>query len=381
MSPESKDQLAVTPEVVAWARGRAGFSVDEAQRYFRRIAEWESGKSGPTYPQLEAMADKFKCPIAVFFFPAPPAIEPPERTFRTLGAEDFENIPRTVKSFLRRGQAMQLNLGELSDANNPAKRIITRELQFQVDTPVSQIVAEVRRYLGIDLGQQIAWRTVDEALEMWRDALAKAGVYVFKEAFRANGYFGFCLYDEDFPIIYVNNSCAKSRQIFTIFHELAHLLFHTNGIDVADDSYIELLEEENRKIEIVCNAFAAEFLVPTDDFQTELARGGAPRDIAARLADRYKVSREVVYRKMRDRRLVSSAEYTKAAAEWAAQRKPNQSGGNYYYNQFAYLGPHYIDLALSQFHQGRFGEERLADYLNIKPRSVLAFEYEYEATR
>ena len=82
---------------------------------------------------------------------------------------------------------------------------------------------------------------------------------------------GFCLYDTDFPVIYVNNNKAKNRQIFTLFHELAHLLMHTGGVDTRQDDYIEYLTGNNRRIEILCNQFAAEFLVPTVDFQARLA--------------------------------------------------------------------------------------------------------------
>ena len=42
-----------------------------------------------------------------------------------------------------------------------------------------------------------------------------------------------------FSDIYVNNSAAKTRQIFTLFRELGHLLFHTSGIDPLDDQYVE----------------------------------------------------------------------------------------------------------------------------------------------
>ena len=59
----------------------------------------------------------------------------------------------------------------------------------------------------------------------WRTAIEDAGVYVFKNTFKQENVSGFCLYDAEFPLIYVNNSTAKTRQSFTILHELGHLLF------------------------------------------------------------------------------------------------------------------------------------------------------------
>ncbi|MCP4567564.1 MAG: ImmA/IrrE family metallo-endopeptidase [FCB group bacterium] len=69
---------------------------------------------------------------------------------------------------------------------------------------------------------------------------------------------GFCLYDETFPVIYINNSQPATRQIFTLFHELAHLLLRTGGIDTPNDEYIQHLQGEAKQIEISCNQFAAE---------------------------------------------------------------------------------------------------------------------------
>ena len=85
----------------------------------------------------------------------------------------------------------------------------------------------------MSLANQYAWPDDETALKTWRKVLTDAGVFVFKDAFRVEGYSGFSLYDDEFPIIYVNNSATKTRQIFTLFHELAHLLFHTSGIDTA----------------------------------------------------------------------------------------------------------------------------------------------------
>ena len=381
MPSAAEEQLAITPSVVQWARVRAGYSLDEAKKYFKKIEQWELGDARPTYRQLEIMADKFKCPVAVFFFPTPPTITPVQNSFRTLPTEDFEQIPRTVKAFLRKGQAMQLNLSELNDGKNPAGRLITRDLQASVDESLDTLAVRVRNFLGITLQEQIAQRSVEDAVEHWRDAFARAGVYAFKDAFHAQGFFGFCLYDSEFPIIYVNNSCAKTRQLFTLFHELAHLLFHTSGIDIDNDAFIDKLGYADKRVEIICNAFAAKFLVPDQDFDAQLVGRVGNRDTAELLANRYKVSREVIYRRMLDRRLISAAEYQAAANTWASQKSDQSSGGNYYYNQITYLGPRYIDLALARFHQGRFDDIRLSEYLNIKPRNLSTFEFTYEDSR
>lgn len=373
-----KEGMPITPAVVQWARERAGYSIEDASRVFKKIASWEAGKNYPTYSQLESMADRFKCPVAVFFFPHPPTVPEVEQSFRTLSAEDFAAIPRTVRTFLRRGQAMQINLSELNDGKNPAARLITRDLKFTASSSLDKIAAEVRDYLGVSVNEQSTWKSAEVALEAWREVFTQMGVYVFKDAFHAPSYFGFCLYDEEFPIVYVNNSSTKSRQIFTLFHELGHLLFHTSGIDIVDDQFIQHLHGDEQKIEIICNGLAARILVPDNSFDLMLRDLKPNRESADRLAAFFCVSREVIYRKFLDRGLINHSEYAEAAALWASQVKPKQaSSGNYYNSQFSYLGSRYIDLAFTRYYQRRFDENQLAEYLNIKPKNLPTFEAKF----
>ena len=373
---EVKEGLPITPAVVQWARERAGYSIDDAARHFKKIAAWEVGEAQPTYVQLEQMAERFKVPVAVFFFPKPPAVPPIEQSFRTLVDADFAAIPRTVRLFLRRGQAMQINLAELNDSKNPAGRVISRDLKLSTSMSLDEIAAQVREYLGVSIDEQASWKSVEEALEKWREVFAaKAGVYVFKDAFRAPSYFGFCLYDDEFPVIYINNSSAKSRQIFTLFHELGHLLFHTSGMDMLDDHFIDRLPDAEQKIEIICNGLAARVLVPDDVFDKMLVDAKIGRPLAAQFADYFSVSREVIYRKFLDRSLIDAAEYGAAAKEWASQMKGKDDGvsGNYYNSQRAYLGQRYIDLAFTRYYQHRFDRGQLAEYLNLKPKNLPTF--------
>ena len=96
------------------------------------------------------------------------------------------------------------------------------------------------------------------------------------------------MYDETFPIIYVNNSSSRTRQIFTLFHELAHLLFHTSGINTRDGESGEGLSPLGRRVEVICNRFAAD---PASHVALQ-KRYSQPCSERRNLADRYHVSRE-----------------------------------------------------------------------------------------
>lgn len=379
MPPEANDRLPVTPAVITWARKQAGYSLHDATKYFKKIEAWEQAQDAPTYPQLEQMAERFRCPVAVFFFPESPDVPAVENSFRTIAPNSLAQLPRFVRVLLRRAQAMQLNLAELNDGRNPVDRIITRDLSFKLDTPVATIADTIRAYLGVPIDAQMKWSNVDDALEQWRDVLERVGIYVFKDAFHAEQYFGFCLYDDNFPIIYVNNSSTKSRQIFTLFHELGHLLFHTSGVDISGESLAPINNDASR-IEVICNALAGAFLVPEAAFLKALGNMPPNRDTAEGLADRFKVSREVIYRRFLDRGMISDAEYGDAADVWRKQmKKPKGGAGNYYNTMISYLGDRYISLALGRYYQHRINDIQLSEYLNIRLRNLPTFELKFSS--
>lgn len=374
----SQNFMPVTRSIITWARKRAGYSLSEAQKSFKKIEEWETGEPLPTYPQLESMADKFKVPIAVFFFPSPPDVPEIDETFRTLSQGDLEKIPPKIRLLLRKATAMQISLVELNDGANPAKQLVTKDMQFDINDSIDTMANSLRAYFGISIEEQFSWNTTEEALENWRRVLYEHGVFVFKDAFREKGYSGFCLYDDEFPVIYINNTSTKTKQIFTLFHELAHLLFHTSGIDFINDDYVNALPNTERKIEIICNRFAGKFLIPEDVFNNESLGLLPNRDTAALLANRFGVSREAIYRKFLDRNLIPQNEYHNAVKKWNQEAgSKSSSGGDFYNNQMSYLGQRYIGLAFERFYQNRFDMLQLADYLNMTPKNVPALEERY----
>lgn len=368
----------IQPSVLKWARESLGYSIDEVAESLDRdpseIAAWELGESAPTYPQLEALAYKiYKRPLAVFFLPAPPQEPELRREFRTLPEIELDRLAADTRYQLRLGQTFQVALKELNDGVNPAPHKVFKDLNLSTQGKIAPQAEELRGYLGISLEVQVGWRKEELALKMWREAVERSGIYVFKHSFKQKEISGFCLLDDDFPIIYLNNSTTKTRQIFSLFHELAHLLIGVNGISKVDDKYIEALRPREQRIERFCNAFAAEFLVPAEDFDRQI-QGEVVYDDAfiKRLADRYSVSREAVARRLLDRGLLTPAEYRRRAAEWAKQMKsqPAAPGGSYYANQAAYLGESYMRLVFGKHYQGKLSLEQAADYLGVKTASV-----------
>lgn len=370
----------VNPKIIQWARERARYSLESVALKFKKdvsvIEKWESGEDFPTYSQLEKLAEIYKRPLALFFFPEPPLEAEEKQEFRTLPDFEIENLAADTIYALRQAKAMQLSLQEINNGINPSTKKIFQDIAVSSSDDLRILAEQIRNYLNVTLEEQLTWNDQETALKKWRSAVEEAGIFIFKRSFKQREISGFCLIDIEFPIIYINNSTEKSRQIFTIFHELAHILLQTNGITKSDDRYINSLQGENKYIEIFCNKFAAEFLLPNHVF-SEIIRETIVNvndndKIISKISSDYKVSREVVLRKLLDNNLISQKEYTLKVREWyseqvgKSQDKNKKSGGDYYASQATYLGENYLKLVFKKYYQGQYDIERVADYLNIK---------------
>jgi Zn-dependent peptidase ImmA (M78 family) len=370
----------INPSVLRWAREAQGLSVDDVALQLKRqpeeIESWEQGTSAPTYAQLEKLAYKvYRRPLAVFFLPKPPPEPELKREFRSLPDFEIERLAPATRYQVRKARALQISLNELNDGKNPSERKIFRDISFSASTNISRGAALIRTYLGVTLKEQSSWASADEALKQWRDRIEGSGVFVFKESFKQKEISGFCIYDDEFPIIYVNNSTSKTRQIFSLFHELAHLLLHKNAIAKLDEDYVDFLAPAEQRIERFCNSIAAAFLVPDEDFNVRI-KEVVPIDdkrIVA-LARHYNVSREVILRKILDRRMIDEANYKEKIEEWASQATGGGGGGDYYATQASYLGNTYLRLVFSKHYQGKISLEQVADYLGVRSKSVGGLE-------
>ena len=379
-------QLPINRKTLKWARESANISVEEVAFRMQKdtvvVEDWEKeGTNSPTYIQLEKLAyEIYNRPIAIFFFPDPPTEVDPKGSFRTLPASELEDLPSKFLKLFRDAQAMQINLEELNDGTNPQPNKIFRDLSFSPRDNVENMVIAVRKYLDITIKTQLQWKDISTALKEWRKAIESKGIYVFKEAFHIDDVSGFCIYDHEFPVIYLNNSMPMSRQVFTLFHELVHLLLKTGGIDKRNDAFLRKLRGDNRRAEVLCNRFAGAFLVPDSNFKTILQTLNLDEDGIKKLANRYKVSREVILRKCLDLKLINRAYYEQKSEQWteeAQKRRKQGKGGDYYRNVVAYRGETYLDLVFKKYYQSRFDAAQLAEYLNVKVTYIPGVESEY----
>ena len=367
-----------------WARESIGLTVDEvAERLAKQPADiqsWETGTDAPTYVQLERLAyELYKRPIALFFLPEPPEEHRPQSEFRTLPAFDLKNLESDTFLHIRKAHAYQIALAELFDGKNPAERKIWQVCPLTLSDSPEQVAVAIRQELNVTVADQMKWGDDSDALSFWRRAVEQRGVFVFKNAFKQKEISGFCLTDNEFPLIYLNNSTTKTRQIFSLLHELSHLLFNLNGLSKFDRSYIDRLPHQERRIEIFCNAVASEVLMPSADFNKQMAELPADLNLApdlvfARLAKRYGVSREAALRRLLDLGRVDQEFYETKAEEWTGQIKKGKSGGDWYATTGSYISDRLLTEVFGRYFRNQVSAAQAAEYLGVAPKNLHGLE-------
>jgi len=372
----------IQPSLLKWARESANMTTadvaDSLKKPVALVDAWESGSDAPTYSQLETLAyDLYKRPLAMFFLPSPPNEPSPKAEFRSLPERDLAELNREPVLLLRKARAFQLALEELFDGRSPAQAPLWRDITLTPGRPIPPLASRIRVELGLPFESQLLanYGSDDEALKKWRHAIEARGIFVFKQTFKQSDISGFCLRHAEFPVIMINNSTTKTRQIFSLLHELAHILADRSGISSFDESKIDRLTPRERAIEVYCNAVAAEILVPAVDFRAQSAElpanlEAASNDQFAALARRYHVSRAVILRRLLDADRVSQNFYVTKTHEWDAQKAEKGSGGNYYATQNAYLSERFLGEVLTRYARRQLSREDAADLVGIAPKNL-----------
>lgn len=196
-------------------------------------------------------------------------------------------------------------------------------------TGIEAFALTARRFVGITADDQLSARDAKAFYTVCRKKIEDAGIYVLHASFPAKDGSGFCLYHHDHPIIVINTKQqTRGRRLFTLIHELAHVLMGESGIS---DPFVNKNSVEKR-----CNRFAAAFLMPKAWLKRLLANvplvDDPDMDDVARYARRLKMSQEATVLRLEQLGMVASGSY----ARWIAIVKSRgdnpdffeRSGGN-----------------------------------------------------
>lgn len=234
-------------------------------------------------------------------------------------------------------------------------------------------IQETRTLLGISIEEQVKFPNFSAALKTWINKVEEAGVIIFQMSrISLDECRGFSSFDEQIPIIVLNGSDKPEARIFTLFHELCHILTRSDGI---------CLFSGKDNIETICNKFAAKFLMPDEHFQSNLSNPlkGSTSNLVKKLANKYSVSQESTAVKLKEVGHITKSELAKIRnsirkhleeEKIKNQKKPSR-GGNTHIRD---LGKKYPKIVLDALHKDQITLTDAAYYLNSKVQTLQKIE-------
>lgn len=329
-------RVPVNPQMLRWARTRAGLDAPALAGRFPALVEWEAGARQPTLKQAEAFAKATHTPIGLLFAPVPPPEPLPIPDFRTLGAARLgppsADLLDTIYLCQQRQDWYRDHARIQGEAAVPFVGTATP------DDPVEPVAARVAEAIGFDVAERQALPTWTEALRRLIAQLEDAGALVMvsgvvgsntRRGLDPEEFRGFALVDDLAPLIFINGADTKPAQQFTLAHELAHLLLGRSG--VSDSQAVALPREQ---VERWCNGLAAELLAPLRAVTSAYRPDAEPSAELQRLARRFKVSTLVILRRLHDLgamdRETFRERYRRELARLRGLERGGDGGGDFY---------------------------------------------------
>lgn len=387
-----KVEALVNPELLRWARESARLSLEitakKAHIKLEQLESWESGKSRPSIPQLRKLAEIYKRPLSVFYLPKPPKTFDALHDYRRLPDQTIPEISPPLAYEIRRARERReiaLELYELLGEEPPQISI-----EISLDDDPENLSLKIRNFLGVTIEKQVQWKSNDEAYNTWRKHFESHGILTFETSDRKINITemrGFSISEKPLPVIVINKKDARGPRIFSLMHELAHVLLGKEGICEFDS--INNIGQDDWKVEVFCNHVAGAVLVPKDDFLYQLStrriypRDNIEDDNISALSRRYKVSKEVILRRLLTFKYISKTFYEKyksiydnEARKIALKKGEETAYVPVYLKTLSINGRSFTQLILYSYHQEKITLSDVSDYLRIKLKHLSKIEAE-----
>ena len=253
-------KVPANPAIIKWARLDSKFSKSQAISKIglsrlnqRRLDEIEDGSDEPTISEVLKFSKVYRRPFAYFFLPGtPPSI--PELIDKRAGAGRGGDTKGGLSLAISRAYEIQNFVADMEGEN----RLSTPQLIHppnDIKNDPEELAGWVKKQMGIGRVFSETIREPKEILESWLGAVEKLGIIALQETFSPNDASAFSVGDLTPPVLVLCFKDAERRRIFSLFHELAHILLKEKAICEINTKH---LDNEER----FCDKFAAHFLMP-----------------------------------------------------------------------------------------------------------------------
>ncbi|MBI8989187.1 ImmA/IrrE family metallo-endopeptidase [Corynebacterium meridianum] len=254
-------RVPISQEVLQWAITRTGKTTTElaTQADFKHVHDWMERKKQPTLKQARSLAKKAGIPFGYLLLPVPVEVTPDLPDFRT---EKNTRLGETSKELEEQIFQSQRNLTWYAEnaavyGGRCPELLNTANLNQSPET----VAHRTREIVGWSPGTSTNGKTF---VNLLAEQIEDCGIVVMKSSTVGSNthsrldrdeFRGFTLIEDGYALIFVNTADAATANLFSLAHELGHVLLGKQGVSS---------DEEHNRIEQWCNKFAAAFLLPKE---------------------------------------------------------------------------------------------------------------------
>lgn len=255
--------LNLNPELFIWARNFIGLGRDEAAKKAGMssldLQFIEEGGEGVNYSTLAKLAKVYDQPELVFFLKTPPSGKDFPSEFRGLSLPNAEDWSYELRTEYRRVIRQRKRLIDIFDEEDEDERPhFSPLLHVSSSDSIESLGLRIRSWLGFDSLEE---KPSDGYgyFNSWSKLVEGKGVLVTQvQGIAVSEMRGFCIVGSPYPAIAINVKDSIYARIFTLMHELVHILLGQDAVD--SESYQS--RGIDRTLERFCNAVASSILLP-----------------------------------------------------------------------------------------------------------------------
>lgn len=363
--------INLSKEVLVWARESLALTRTQASESTgispKRLLQLELGEKQPTLEEIKAFSKTYKRTIATLLLNKPPQEKPLPADRRTVDSKALGHFHEKTIMAVRKARALAQSVVDLRNEMGVAFPKFQMAATIQDDPQM--VAGKIRRMLQLDEIREV--KSLKTSLEAYIEKVESLGVAVFQLSLTQDDVRGFAIVDDIVPIIGLKRGGEPPHsKIFTLFHELGHIILNEGAI--SDLSVNPLWE-----LEKWCNAFAAEVLIPTSEllrmpivheYQKQGQKIWANKHLYG-LADYFHVGPLAILRRLLENGLTTKDFYKERHEKWNKPqfgRSKNPEGRNLAREAVQEKGKTYIGLAFKAFDQNRINVKDLSDFLGVK---------------
>jgi Zn-dependent peptidase ImmA (M78 family) len=380
-------EASPNPAVLVWARESAGFTLEAAARKLKveaeRLAAWESGGQRPSFAQLRRTAAAYKRALAIFYLAEPPKKFEPIRDYRRVAEATGGQLSPALTQEIRKAQdRREWALDFFKELTIP---VPTTKASISLNENFDVAATRIREVLGVTVEIQARWRDQYQAFREWRERLETVGVLTFQaSAVAVAEVRGFSISKRPLPVAVANIKDAPRGRIFTLLHELAHILLNDGGI-------CDLHESENEdvsRVETYCNRVAGAILFSREQFLASGTvrnhRRGDPKwtdEELSTLSSQFGGSREAALVRLLTLDLTTRTFYAERKDEflkiYAEQRKREKGFVPPHEIALTSAGPTFASLVVESFNRENITASDVSDFLQIRLKHLSDVQREF----